>query len=405
MAIVVKLLRKVKKLFHYIYLTFKYSLGHSPKKQDSSKILIYFYSGRLGDLLIDACAVKCLTEYYQHAGKQVYFLCSGATKVALELFMSLEDITFVPVKMKDTDAMDIDSVEQFLKREYFDKVIHFGVWESLWTVYLIACTNCNESWEVVSKRKNIRRDLTVFFLKWLRRDFTNRVIVDRETPQTERTKRLLYELGIRDFKTSIMHIPKTCDFVAPTKPYITISIDSNDTKRRWEANKFIQLIRLLLDHGREDIYLTGVHVDSIDLEKYMSAFQGEDRVKIKIDQLQLREWIELIRGSSLLIGVDSGAIHVAASVGTKSVCLTGVWDGKRVMPYQRDVRTAGTKEPACVMRSDVNPKALPCYGCLGIKNIGYRNALCYAECRNLRPCLCMQAIEVDDVWKTVRNMT
>lgn len=403
MAIAHMLIRKAKNFLYDFSCVCKYSMGHTRAREESDKILIYI-DGRMGDILMDACAVRCLVDYYLQAGKHIYFVGSEATRAALALFMSLKEITYISAKMENADAINIDSIEKFLKQEYFDKIIIFTQWERLWILNLIACANCNESWEVVSKKKNRRMDLLIYFLKCMHRDFTNRIIVDRETHLTDRSKLLLTSLGIKDFKTSIVYLPKACDFSMP-KPYMTISVDSNDSKRRWQAEKFIQLIRLLLNHRKEDIYLTGVHVDSSDLKKYENAFQCEDRVKMKVGQLQLKEWVELIRGSSLLIGVDSGAIHVAASVGTKSICLTGAWDGRRVIPYQRDIQTDRTEPPVCVFRSDVDPKDLPCYGCLGIRDIGYGNEQCATECKGRRPCLCLQAIEVDDVWNVARNMT
>lgn len=403
MAIAHMLIRKAKNFLYDLSRVCKYSLGHKHAREESDKILIYI-DGRMGDILMDASAIKCLVDYYIQAGKRIYFVGPEATRATLALFMSLKEIVYISLKTEDIENNSIDPIAQFLRQEYFDKIVIFTQWEYLFVLYLVARANCNESWEVISKKKNRRMDLLIFFLKCLHRDFTNRIIVDREMHQTDRSKLLLTSLGIKDFKTSIAYIPKTCDFSMP-KPYMTVSVDSNDSKRRWQVEKFIRLIHLLLTDGYEDIYLTGVHVDSSELEKYENAFQDEDRVKIKIGQLQLKEWVELIRGSSLLIGVDSGAIHVAASVGTKSICLTGAWDGRRVLPYQRDIQTERTEDPVCVFRSDVDPKDLPCYGCLGIRKMGCGNKQCLIECESQRPCLCLQAIEVDDVWNVARNMT
>lgn len=403
MIIIYKLIIKTKNFLFDLFRLFKYSLGHARGRKKSDKILIYI-DGHMGDILVDANAVKCLIDYYIQTGKRIYFVGSEAVRATLGLFMSLKEIIYISLKTEDIKNYDIASIEQFLRTEYFDKVIVVTQWEHLFILYLVACTNCNESWEVVSRKKDIRMNLMLFFVRLLHRDFTNRIIVDWETHQTDRSKRLLIALGIKDFKTSIMYIPKTCDF-SVSKPYMTISVDSNDSNRRWQAEKFISLIWMLLNLGNEDIYLTGVHIDNNELKKYEIAFQNENRVKIKVGQLQLKEWVELIRGSSLLIGVDSGAIHVAASVGTKSICLTGVWDGQRLLPYQRDIHTEQTEPPVCVVRTDVKAKSLPCYGCFGIRKIGYGNRQCLAECKNQMPCLCLQAIETNDVWNAVTNIT
>lgn len=409
MTITRKIIKKAKNFLYDLHLVIKYSFGHTYKKRKSNKVLICIVEGHIGDILMDASAIKSLIETYQQEGKQVYVVCLLATKNVLELFMSFDGITFVlaKAKAKDADSIDVDSIEQFLKNEYFDKVITFSNWVCLNNLFLVACTSCNQSFEAVYYIKNninrIRIGILVFVLKCLHRDYTNRIEIDCDVHRTYRTKQLLFALGVKNFKSSIIYIPKTCDFSVPS-PYITISIDSSNTARRWSTEKFIQLINRLLAYGKQDIYLTGVHVERNELIKYESAFQNEVRVKNKVGKLQMKEWVELIRGSSLLIGVDSGAIHVAASVGTRSICLTGFWEWKRFMPYPRDIKAVGTIEPVCVTRRDVESENLYCYGCFDVRDIGYANKICAFECKSLRPCLCLQAIEVNDVLEAVQKL-
>lgn len=378
-----------------------YTLTHRRNAGESGRILIYM-DGHMGDVLMDAGAVEVLIQFYTEQGKQVYLAGTKLIKTTLQLVMSLEQVTFVIVQDKDVEYGDVREVMQALGDLSFECLITFTPWDKLFTLNLAACVNSRESWETVHRRRNFTVSAWRMLLQSLHRGYTHRMLMDAAMTQTERAKILLHTLGIKEFQTSIAYIPKQCDYSVPG-PYITIAVDSLHAQRRWPTEKNIELVKKLLDQWDGDIYLTGSRLEQREFDQYKQAFQSSERVKIMVGCLKLTEWIELIRGSSFHIGVDSGSIHVAASVGTTSFCLTGVWDGTRCFPYQRDRILPGTVLPICIYRTDVDVRQLPCRGCFGKKEYGYGNEACLRACRQQRPCLCLANITVDELMTAIRK--
>ena len=104
-----------------------------------------------------------------------------------------------------------------------------------------------------------------------------------------------------------------------------------------------------------------------------------------------------MQDSRFVVSLDSGTAHVAASLGVTCFCLTGVWDGHRVLPYVIDEMTSDTEEPICIYRKDVNIESLPCYGCFSKRHIGWGNTECNNRRKSELPCLCFESITVENV--------
>lgn len=68
----------------------------------------------------------------------------------------------------------------------------------------------------------------------------------------------------------------------------------------------------------------------------------------------LAELVELVRGARLLVGNETSAVHIAAAVGTPSVCILGGGHFGRFLPYPDDI--PGTSPRAVFARMD-------CFGC------------------------------------------
>jgi ADP-heptose:LPS heptosyltransferase len=68
----------------------------------------------------------------------------------------------------------------------------------------------------------------------------------------------------------------------------------------------------------------------------------------------LQELAELIRGAEILISNETSAVHIAAAVGTNSVCILGGGHFGRFLPYPKHVKGA---------RPIVADKYMPCFNC------------------------------------------
>lgn len=101
----------------------------------------------------------------------------------------------------------------------------------------------------------------------------------------------------------------------------------------------------------------------------------------------LAELAESILGAQLLVGNDTGAIHIAAAVGTPAVCVLGGGAFGRFLPYDIDVKDDSVVVPRAVAHE------MPCFGC---------NWRCVYSRAVSEPMRCIDSISVESVWAEVR---
>jgi ADP-heptose:LPS heptosyltransferase len=96
----------------------------------------------------------------------------------------------------------------------------------------------------------------------------------------------------------------------------------------------------------------------------------------------------IISCARILVGNDSGAVHLAAALGTPSVCIAGGGHYGRFVPYQTD-RSDNTAEPLVI----ANP--MPCFGC---------NWRCTYKRAAHEPAACVREVSVETVWERTRPL-
>jgi ADP-heptose:LPS heptosyltransferase len=163
---------------------------------------------------------------------------------------------------------------------------------------------------------------------------------------------------------------------------IVIAIGAGVSERSWETEKFIEVIRQLFKITSERITLAGGKED-IDKAKEITEKFGPGAVDNLAGKTSLNQLIDLIAGSRLLIGNESAAVHIAAAVGTASVCIAGGGHFGRFVPYNAPAVDA----PVCVSYK------MDCYNC---------NWQCRFELAPGEPYPCIANINVQDVLKAVQ---
>jgi ADP-heptose:LPS heptosyltransferase len=114
----------------------------------------------------------------------------------------------------------------------------------------------------------------------------------------------------------------------------------------WEADRWRALAKSLLAEGA-GVVLTGSRDDESTAAAILA---GLDPSPVSlVGRLTLPELAAVLREADLMIGVDSGPLHIAAAMGTPVVALFGPTDPRRTGPLG----------PGKVLRHD-----LPCSPCL-----------------------------------------
>lgn len=366
---------------------------------ESDNVLL-FSGGGIGDAVMDASAWATLIDFYSGQGKNIYIICPKENLNLLKRIPDTGKARFIEaVPDKDITRESVADLFDKIGNMTFDTIaarVHGSVWN-----YLEANALTAKRKYVVIEQEMLR-GLRAAVMKLLPARFTTVITETPEMNERDAVEQLLRQMGIKDYKMRILPIPKQCEFNYPQREYITVAVDSRNPKRRWTSDKFIKLIRQLLNDYEYDIYITGSYLGPEDIKLYNSAFMDNDRVVNLVGKQSFEEWIELLRGARFHIGIDSGSIHIAASVDTWAFCLAGVWQGYRFFPYDME-DSPYIKKPICVYRSDVDVRGLKCHNCAGRRTFGAGNKVCRSQCRNGEPCQCLTAITVEDVLLAIKE--
>ena len=156
------------------------------------------------------------------------------------------------------------------------------------------------------------------------------------------------------------------------EPFVTINPVAFWDTKLWEDNKFARLCDRITDELKQKVVFTGSKGHgSIERIRSMMTFPS---VNLE-GQTTLRDLAYLYRLSGLLITTDSGPMHIAAAMNTRTVALFGPTDPLRTGPYGKG---------HIVVR-----KEMPCSPCF------------LKKCDTKR---CMEEITVDEVFEAVKEI-
>lgn len=379
----------------------RYLVSHRRTVNSNSVLLVA--GGHIGDVIMDAPVWKILMSFYEEQGKDVNIIASNYIWNTLKRILDLERVKHIE---QDVGLIgrpySVEKLIDSLKGLEFDTIVLRAHANNI-LFSAIATVAANHRY-AIAEQEMLGGSFGRVVFHLASRRYTKVIRNGIDTTDVECQKELLRILGVPEQEFSLVPIPKQCELNVEPGKYITIAVDSQNYARRWGREKFTELVKRLQQRYSCAIYLTGNALEEEEVRYYAETFSGNDNVIITIGKYSFEEWVELLRGARFHIGVDSGSIHVAASVGTVCICLAGFWDGHRFLPYQFDDAEPEIKKPICVYRHDVSPDELPCFGCLiKYSKFGYGNNECYERCIADRPCLCLEHITVDDVMNTIED--
>ncbi len=203
----------------------------------------------------------------------------------------------------------------------------------------------------------------------------------------ERHCEFLQGLGAVTTKPAVAKIGVGADLPSSLRiegDYFIVFPGAGNPKRMWPARSFGAAARAIAERYGWRMVVCG-SADEAGIGRQAADRAGLPDVRLLSGKTSLPELVELMRGARLLIANETSAIHIAAAVGTPSVCLLGGGHFGRFMPYPPAVD--GMK-PVAVFRR------MACYGC---------NWHCTLPRREGGPVPCIDAIEVQDVMTAVEQ--
>jgi heptosyltransferase-2 len=147
-------------------------------------------------------------------------------------------------------------------------------------------------------------------------------------------------------------------------PYVVMHMGAGSPLREWPEWKWIELASALAHDGNRIVFTGRGEREARSIGRVcQSSGSGIDLC----DRLEWIEWVELIRGARLLVGLESSAGHVAAATHTPSVLIySGMTNTAQWRPLTADCealryptscapcyRSRGCPSMACVREVDV----------------------------------------------------
>jgi heptosyltransferase III len=182
------------------------------------------------------------------------------------------------------------------------------------------------------------------------------------TPSVERTdppNQLL------DWPTDDALVEVTADLLrmpGDSSPRVIVHPGTGAPVKRWPEERWVHTIDVIVQETGSSVYLTG-SPDEFDLCAAI-ADRSHSNVRNLAGSTSLFELAEIFRQVTLVLGVDSGPLHLATAVHTPSIHLYGPSDPVRYGPWGDPTKhrmvTAGMSCPDCGNLSVPRPAGCGC---------------------------------------------
>lgn len=155
--------------------------------------------------------------------------------------------------------------------------------------------------------------------------------------------------------------------------------------RSWSKDNTAVLADLIIDNLGMKVFFTGTSQDEEDVNYIISKMKN--KAFSLAGSTSLRELMGIIKKSELVIGPDTGTLHIANALDIPVIMLMGFADKNDTGPYdyfELSKVITGTEE--CIPCKYKNPKPIQ-----------------WEYCKDARPPLCMQQIDPNEVFTLVKE--
>jgi len=120
---------------------------------------------------------------------------------------------------------------------------------------------------------------------------------------------------------------------ALTDGFFALNIGASKPANRWPREHWKALVRLLLGRTARSVILTGGRDDLVRAEFISGEFAAEARFKNLVGRTTLKQLGGLFSLSETVVSADSGPMHIASALGTRTIGLFGPADPRRTGPF------------------------------------------------------------------------
>jgi ADP-heptose:LPS heptosyltransferase len=202
----------------------------------------------------------------------------------------------------------------------------------------------------------------------------------------QKNARFVRALGARSF---IARLPRLSTHAADEvvqRPYYVIAPGAGHEYRQWPVEKFAGLTRRVYGATGWEGLICG----SASEQPLAAAIISLGAISLRdyTGVTTIPELLRVIQRAQLVVANETSAIHIAAAVGTPSVCILGGGHYGQFLPYDVPLRP-GTEHPRCVSQP------MQCFNC---------NWVCRYRNRSTKAVPCIANVSDDAVWMEVESI-
>ncbi len=331
-------------IFIFIYaLFYKLKCVVSGNNKGTKTILIIFDKPGIGDIL---CLIDALYNMKLNFGSN-YHICLATTKNVINFLKSTKctfNFEFLTLELENKFSMKTYKLNlNILQSKKWDIIISFtriGIY--IKTLLVALPYNRLISGEFTKIKFTILERLlnsllpNYFCCKF---PYSDHWLTANEKVFSFVCNSILSEVKTQSYKK--IKIPILC--LPPIKKEIkyimvcpTIASNHPNPFRSWSVDNYVKLCNKIIVSTDFKICLSGTDMD-YEVNKYVeNNVINKDRIINLTGKTTFKEWIELIRNASFLIGNDSGYIHLAARLDVQSFAISGYWNYGRFLPYPKN---------------------------------------------------------------------
>ena len=390
-------------LCHYqiaAYAMIKHFFLPAYKRQGSRRNVLLFFSAHIGDAVMFLDTLKRYQEFYsEKRGYHLVFACRKEVWAFLDALGCTGDMEFIEVNRDEI----LRSYPEFKKAVRDASKYRYAVYINPRTVSIIEYVF---EYCLCAKRKylvRIKGDASKS--SWKERIFRDGQ--QHKILEVDRTMMLLKRFGLladkltgkeKPVRISKLPVPEV-SLDLPERYFVFAPSTAETPSKCWGRENYARLIDDVIEKYDAHICLSGGKNDIPVCEEVAALVKHKDRLHSFVGTTSFAEWIALIAGAEMVVCNDSSPMHIAASVGTKCVCIGGQWEGCCYYPYVVDELREGETLPAVVLG-----EKLPCYYCTTTVHGRTGNPECKKAIDKAEPYPCIRNVKYETVFDKIKSM-
>jgi len=206
--------------------------------------------------------------------------------------------------------------------------------------------------------------------------------------ELQRNAEFMRGIGLHDCTAGMPSLPFLTDLpenLMIEQPYFIIFPGASWLGRQWPVERFGELLFKLTNSNGGNAILCGSHQERILCDQVIQT-SGMNATNLA-GKTSLSELVEVIRRAKILVGNETSAVHIAAAVGTPSICILGGGHYGRFLPYM--VESDGHIAPVPVAHR------MDCFNC---------NWRCTQPHKKGDAVPCISNIQVNQVFEAIENI-